>query len=81
MKDKLKNALIDSGSSVNLLSDTLYHQLGEPSQIRACNKNIIAANNGKMTVKGSTAIQVPPQQFTPETTVEFLVTKIDITPC
>ena len=51
-------ALIDSGSSVNLLSETLYQQLGEPSQIRVCNKNIIAANNGKMPVKGSTAFGI-----------------------
>ena len=46
-----------SGISVNLLTHTLYQQVGEPSQIRVCNKNI-AANNGKMPVKGSTAIQV-----------------------
>ena len=45
-------ALIDSGSSVNIISDTFCKQLGEPSQIRMCNKNIIAANNGKMLVLG-----------------------------
>ena len=45
-----------SGSSLNILSDTLYQQLGELSQIRVGNKKIIAANNGKMPVKGSTAI-------------------------
>ena len=33
---KLIVALIDSGKSV-LVSDTLYKQLGEPSQIRTCN--------------------------------------------
>ena len=80
-KDKLTKALIDSGSSVNLLSNALYQQLGEPGQIRVCNKNIIAANNGKMPVKGSTAIQVQLQKFTPEITVEFPVTKIEIAPC
>ena len=31
LKDKLIMALIDSGSSVNLLSDAFYHQLGQPS--------------------------------------------------
>ena len=81
IKDKLIKALIDSGSSVNLLSDTIYQQLGETSQIRVCNKNIIADNNGKMPVKGSTAIQVQLQKFTPEITVDFLVSKIEITPC
>ena len=74
-------ALIDGGSGVNLLSDTPYHPLGKPSQIRVCNKNIIAANNGKMPVKVSTAIQVQLQKFTSELTVKFLVTKNDITPC
>ena len=81
IKDKLIMALIDSGSSVNIISDTLYKQLGEPSQIRMCNKNIIAATNAKMPVMGSADIQVPLQTFTCEITVEFLVTRIEITPC
>ena len=55
--------------------------MGEPSQIRVCSKNIKAAKYGKMPVKGSTAIQVRLQKFTPEITVEFIVTKIEITPC
>ena len=80
IKDKLIKALIDSGSSVNLLSDTLYQQLCEPSQIRVCNKDIIAANNGKMPVKGSTDVQVRLQKFTLEITIEFLMTKIEISP-
>ena len=81
IKDKLIMALIDSGNSVNIISDTLYKQLGEPSQIRICNKNIIAANNGKMPVMGSADIQVQLQKFTCEITVKFLVTRIQITPC
>ena len=68
-------------SSVNIISDTLYKQLGEPSQNRMCNKNIIAANNGKMPVMGSTDIQIQLQKFKCEMAVEFLVTRIEITPC
>ena len=34
-----------------------------------------------MPVKGSTANQVQLQKFTSEITVEFLLTKIEITPC
>ena len=45
-------ALIDSGSSVNIISDTLYKLLRGPSQIRMCNKNIIAANNGEIACNG-----------------------------
>ena len=45
------------------------------------NRNLIAANNGRKPVKGSTAIQVQLQKFIPEITVEFLVSKIEITPC
>ena len=74
-------ALIDSGSSVNIISDTLYKQLGEQSQIRMCNKNIIAANNWKMLIIGSADIQVQLQKFTCERTVKFLVTRIEIIPC
>ena len=81
IKDKLIMALIDSRSSVNIISDTLYNQLREPSQIRMCNKKIIAANNGKMPAMGSADIQVRLQKFTWEMTVEFLVTRIEITPC
>ena len=81
IKDKFIMALIDSGSSVNIISDTFYKQLGEPSQIRMCSKNKIAANNGKMPIMGSADIQVQLQKFTCETTVKFLVTRIEITPC
>ena len=80
-KDKLIMALINSGSTVNIISDTVYKQLGEPSQIRMCNKNIIAANNGKMHIMGSADIQVQLQKFTCEITVKHLMTRIDITPC
>ena len=73
-------ASIYSRSSVNQ-SDTLYQQLGESGHIRVCNKIIIAANNGKMPVKGSTAIQFRLQKLTSEKTVEFLVTKNEIMPC
>ena len=81
IEDKLIWALVYSGSSVSLLSDTIKQQLGVPSQIRVCNKNIIAANNGKMPVTGSTAFQIQLQKPKSETTVEFLVNKIEVTPC
>ena len=81
IKDKLIMALIDSGSSVNIISDTLYKQLRQLSQIRMCNKNIIAANNGKMPIMVSADIQVQLQKITGEITVKFLVTRIEITPC
>ena len=76
IKDKLIMALIDSGSSVNIIGDTLSKQLGEPSQIRMCNKNIIAANNGKMPIMGSADIRIQLQKFTCEITYKFLVTKL-----
>ena len=81
MKDKLIIALIDCRSSVNIISDTLYKQLGEPSQIRMCIKNIIAANNGRMPIMGSADIQIQLQKFTCEIAVKFPVTRIEITPC
>ena len=49
VQDNLIMAFNDSGSVFNLISDTLYQQLGEPSQITMCNKKI---KNGKMPVKG-----------------------------
>ena len=63
------------GSSANIISDTLFKQLGELSQIRMCNKNVIAANNG------TADIQVQLQKLKCEITVEFLVSRIEITPC
>ena len=81
LKYKLIMALIDSRSSVNIISDTLYKQLGEPSQIRMCNKNIIAAKKGKMPIMGSADIQVQLQKITCEITVEFSMSRIEITPC
>ena len=77
---KLVMALFDRGCSVNLSSDTFYQQLGEPSQMRVW-KRIKVASIKKMPVKRSTANQVQLQKFTTEITVEFLLTKIEITPC
>ena len=73
--------LTDSGSSVNLINDPSYEQPGEQSQIIMCKKYIIVVNNGKLSVKGPIAIRVQPQKFATEITVQFLLTKIDITPC
>ena len=81
IKDILIMALIDGGSSVNLISDTLYKQLRKPSQIIMCKKNIIAANNGKMHINGSTAIRVQLQKSTSEKEVQFLVTIKDTIAC
>ena len=78
LKNKLIVALTDSGSSVNLLSDTLYQEIGKPSQRK---KNIIAAKNGKMPLEGSTAIHAQLQNITSEITVEFLVNTIEVTHC
>ena len=80
IQDKLVMALFDRGSSVNLSSHALYHQLGEPSQMRVW-KRIKVASIKKMPVMRSTANQVQLQKFTSEITVEFLLTKIEITPC
>ena len=41
----------------------------------------MAANDGKMPLKASTYIQVQLHKFSSEITVEFLATKIGITPC
>ena len=67
-------ALIDSGSGVNLLSNTSYQQLGKLNHIRVYNKNIKAANIGKIPVKWSKAFHARLQKFTSEINVVFLVT-------
>ena len=57
-------ALIDSGSSVNLFSDTLYQQQCEPSWIRVCKRNIICADNRKTPEKGSAVFHIQLEKFT-----------------
>ena len=47
IKYELIMALIDSGSSINLVSGPIYQPLGELSYIRVCNKNIVAVDNEK----------------------------------
>ena len=81
IRDKLIMTLTDSGSSVNLINDPPYEQPGEQIQIIMCKKHIIVVNNGKLSVKGPIAIRVQLQKFATEITVQFLLTKIDITPC
>ena len=78
IKDKLLMGLTGGGKVLIFSCGTIYQQLREPSQIRVCNKNILASYNGKMFSKGSTTIKI---QLTTEMTVEFLSTRIEITTC
>ena len=43
-KKRIIIVLLDSGGSINLISDKVYKQLGDLSQIRMSDKIVIAAN-------------------------------------
>ena len=79
IQDQLIMTLIDSGSIVNLLSDTLCQQLREPNQIRVC-KKYFSCQEWRNACNGVNSYSNPTSNiFTSEITVQFLLTKIEIT--
>ena len=52
IKDQLLMALIDSGSIVNLLSETLYQQLGEASQTHSVQQKFNSCQQWENACKG-----------------------------
>ena len=80
IRNKLLKTIIDIISSVNIISEPLLKQIGQPNEIIVCNKDVIAANQWKVPVKWPTIIQVKNQKLTSQLTADFLVTTINIMP-
>ena len=69
-------ALIDSGTRVRLIGDTLYKEPGEHIQVRMCNNRIFFEESRNIYVKGSTLKSSLKKIH--QKRIELLVTTIEI---
>ena len=72
MKDKMTVTLIDSGSSINLISNKIFKKLVEPAKIEKSKKKKGFQQRVK-AFKGLTPIQSKFKVFKCRITVEYLV--------
>ena len=75
IKGQIKVGLVDSGSSVSLISVELLKAIGDTKRIDPYNNRVLAANNTSVKILGKVKllVQVKPKQ--PEFLHEFLVTQ------
>ena len=73
--------LVDSGSSVSLISQGTYERLGKPGKLEAYNKRVLAANNSSVQIMGKVNLFVQFKPKTQEIEQEFLVTAEECIEC
>ena len=73
--------LVDSGSSVSLISQGTYERLGKPGKLEAYNKRVLAANNSSVQIVGKVNLFVQFKPRTQEIEQEFLVTAEECIEC
>ena len=66
--------LIDSGSSISLLSWTTYEKLGKPGIVQTYTNRVLTANNSAVEIIGSVTRLVQLQPRLPEVEQEFVIT-------
>ena len=76
----MKVGLVDSGSSVSLISVELLKAIGDTKRIDPCNNRVLAANNTSVKILGKVELLVQMKPKQPEFLHEFLVTQENHTP-
>ena len=66
--------LIDSGSSISLLSRSKYKKLGKLKTLQTYTKQVLAANNSAVKIIGRVMFSVQSQTRLPEVEHEFVIT-------
>ena len=66
--------LIDSGSSISLLSLSTYENLGKPGLVQTYTKRVLTANNSAVNIIGRVTLLVQLQPRLPEVEQEFVIT-------
>ena len=66
--------LIDSGSSISLLSWSTYEKLGKPGIVQTYTKRVLTANNSAVNLIGRVTLLVQLQPRLPEVEQEFVIT-------
>ena len=74
--------LIDSGSSISLLSwSTLWEKLGNPGIVQTYTKRVLTANNSAVKTIGRVTLLVQLQPRLPEVEQEFVITADEVIEC
>ena len=73
--------LVDSGSSVSLVSWSFLYTLGFNGKMESNNGNILKANKTQLTVGGKAELIMQLDKFSPEFRVRFLISSVDISDC
>ena len=81
IQGKMTKALVDSGSSISLISWSFLNTLGFSGKMENYNGKILTANKTQLTVKGKAELIVQLEKFSPEFRVGFLISSVDIYDC
>ena len=74
----MTKALVDSGSSVSLISWSFLNTLGFSGKMENYNGKVLTANKTQVTVKGKAELIVQLEKFSPELQVGLLISSVDI---
>ena len=81
LNGKSVRGLLDSGSSILLISFDTYEQLGKPGSMKAFNIIVLAANNSALKIVGSVDIKIQMKPKSGDFVQEFLITADNCLPC
>ena len=81
LQGKLTTALVDSGSSISLISWSYLQTLTFSGKTEEYNGNILTPNNSPLLIKGKVELIVQLEKFTPEFGATFLISALDFFPC
>ena len=77
LQGKLTTALVDSGSSISLISWSYLQTLTFSGKTEEYNGKILTANNSPLLIKGKVELIVQLEKFTPEFRATFLISEWD----
>ena len=77
LQGKLTTALVDSSSSISLISWSYLQTLTFSGKTEEYNGKILTANNLPLLIKGKVELIVPLEKFTPEFRTTFSISALD----
>ena len=80
-QSKLSPSLVDSNSSVLLVSWNFLQSVGFSDALRVYFGKVLRANSTSMPVKRKAELIVQPEKFTPELGIVFLISTVDTFHC
>ena len=81
LQGKLTTALVDSGSSISLISWSYLQTLTFSGKTEEYDGKILTAKNSPLLIKGKIEMIVMLEKFTPKFRATFLISALDFFPC